>query len=183
MKPQRVVADLRAALDADDVLISDVGAHKIWISRLYPTTRPNTVVIANGFAAMGIALPGAIAAKLVLPDRKIVAVCGDGGFLMNVQELETAQRLGTAFAVVVLLDGRFGVIEANQLRRFGHVAGITFGNPDIVQLAQAFGLAGFAINAADEFLPTLRRALARDRPTVIGVPIDPRENARLGAPL
>src|SRR5919109_1215260 len=157
MKPQRVVADLQAALDADDVLISDVGAHKIWISRLYPTTRPNTVVIANGFASMGIALPGAIAAKLVRPDRKIIAVCGDGGFLMNVQELETAQRLGTAFAVVVLLDGRFGVIEANQLRRFGHGGGVTFGNPDIVQLAQAFGLAGFAVNAADEFLPTLRR--------------------------
>jgi acetolactate synthase-1/2/3 large subunit len=183
MKPQRVVADLRAALADDDVLISDVGAHKIWISRLYPTTRPNTVIIANGYASMGIALPGAIAAKLVLPERQVVAVSGDGGFLMNVQELETAKRLGTAFVVVVLLDGRFGVIEANQLRRFGHAAGVAFGNPDIVQLAQAFGLPGFAVKAADDFLPTLRQALALHRPAIIGVPIDASENARLGDPL
>jgi acetolactate synthase-1/2/3 large subunit len=92
MKPQRLVADVRAALADDDILISDVGAHKIWISRLYPATRPNTVVIANGYASMGIALPGAIAAKLVAPQRRVVAVSGDGGFLMNVQELETARR-------------------------------------------------------------------------------------------
>ncbi|MBI2861623.1 MAG: acetolactate synthase large subunit [Chloroflexi bacterium] len=183
MKPQRVVADLREALSDDDVLVSDVGAHKVWISRLYPATRPNTVVIANGFAAMGIALPGAIAAKLVLPDRRIVAVSGDGGFLMNVQELETARRLGTAFVVVVLIDGRFGVIEANQLRRFGRTAGVTFGNVDIVHLAQAFGLPGFTVASANDFLPTLRRALELGSPSVIGVAIDAHENARLGAPL
>jgi acetolactate synthase-1/2/3 large subunit len=183
VKPQRVVADLRAALGDDDVLISDVGAHKIWISRLYPTTRPNTVVIANGYAAMGIALPGAIAAKLVFPERKIVAVCGDGGFLMNVQELETAKRLGTAIVVVVLMDGRFGVIETNQLRRFGHAAGAEFGNPHFVTLAQAFDLPGFAIAKADALLPTLRQAHELAGPSIIGVPIDPRENAWLGAPL
>jgi acetolactate synthase-1/2/3 large subunit len=183
MKPQRLVADVRAALGDADILISDVGAHKIWISRLYPTSSPNTVVIANGYASMGIALPGAIAAKLVAPERQVVAVCGDGGFLMNVQELETAKRLGTAVVVVVLVDGRFGVIEANQVRRFGHSAGITFGNPDFVQLARAFDLPGFAVTTAADFLPTLRQALALEQPALIAVPIEARENLRLGEPL
>jgi acetolactate synthase-1/2/3 large subunit len=183
MKPQRVVADVRAALSEEDILISDVGAHKIWLGRLYPTIRPNTVVIANGFASMGIALPGAIAAKLVFPERKVVAVSGDGGFLMNVQELETATRLGLAIVVLVLVDSRFGIIEANQLRRFGHAAGIHFGNPDFVQLARAFDMSGFAITKAEELLPTLKQALALDRPALLVVPIDAHENLRLGAPL
>jgi acetolactate synthase I/II/III large subunit len=183
MKPQRVVAEVRAVLGDEDILISDVGAHKIWISRLYPTTRPNTVIIANGFASMGIALPGAIAAKLVFPARKVIAVAGDGGFLMNVQELETAKRLGVAFVMVVLVDGRFGIIEANQQRRFGHTAGVNFGNPDFVRLAQAFDLPGFAVTSADAFLPLLRQALALDQPALIAVPIDAQENLRMGAPL
>jgi len=102
----RVIADLRDALGPDDIVVSDVGAHKCGFARLFPTERPNTVVISNGLASMGIALPGAIAAKLVHPERKVVAFCGDGGFLMNVQELETAKRLGTAIVVVVLVDDR-----------------------------------------------------------------------------
>jgi acetolactate synthase I/II/III large subunit len=183
MKPQRVVADVRAALGEQDILISDVGAHKIWLGRLYPARRPNTVVIANGFASMGIALPGAIAAKLVFPERQVVAVSGDGGFLMNVQELETAKRLGTAIVVTVLVDGRFGVIESNQMRRFGHTAGIHFGNPDFIQLARAFDLPGFAITKAEDLLPTLKQALALGQPALLAVPIDARENLRLGAPL
>jgi acetolactate synthase-1/2/3 large subunit len=183
LKPQRVVADVRAALGEQDILIGDVGAHKIWLGRLYPTRRPNTVVIANGFASMGIALPGAIAAKLVFPERNVVAVSGDGGALMNMQELETAKRLGVAIVVVVLVDNRFGVIAANQMRRFGHAAGIQFGNPDFVQLARAFDLPGFAITRADELLPTLKQALALDRPALLAVPIDAGENLRLGAPL
>jgi acetolactate synthase-1/2/3 large subunit len=183
MKPQRVVADVRAALGEQDILIGDVGAHKIWLGRLYPARCPNTVVIANGFASMGIALPGAIAAKLVFPQRQVVAISGDGGFLMNVQELETAKRLGTAIVVTVLVDGRFGVIESNQMRRFGHTAGIHFGNPDFVQLARAFDLPGFAITKAEELLPTLKQALALDQPALLAVPIDARENLRLGAPL
>lgn len=183
MKPQRVVADIRAALGPDDIVISDVGAHKVWVARLYPTLRPNTVVIANGFASMGIALPGAIAAKLVCPERKVVAVCGDGGFLMNVQELETAKRLGVAFVVVVLVDNRYGLIEVHQTRRFGHTAGIMFGNPDFVQLARAFDLPGFAVTSAETFLPTLRQALDLGRPALVAVPVDPSEHLRLGAPL
>ena len=177
--PRRVVADLRAALGDDDIVISDVGAHKIWLSRLYPAYAPNTVIVANGYAPMGIALPGAIAAKLVKPDRKVVAFCGDGGFLMNVQELETAKRLGVSIVCVVLVDGRYGVIEANQQRRFKRSGGVEFGNPDFVQLARAFGIRGETIASAADLLPVLRRALEIDGPAIVAVPIDPRENAKL----
>lgn len=178
--PRRVIAELRAALPRDGIVVSDVGAHKVWLARLFPAHEPNTVVIANGYAAMGIAVPGAIAAKLVHPDRKVVAFCGDGGFLMNVQELETARRLGTAFAVVVLVDGRYGVIEANQQRRFGRSGGIEFGNPDLVALARAFGLPGELVTEAAGLGPALRRALDHAGPALVAVPIDPRENAKLG---
>ena len=178
--PRRVVADLRAALGDEDIVISDVGAHKVWLSRLYPAHAPNTVIVANGFAPMGIALPGAIAAKLVKPERKVVAFSGDGGFLMNVQELETAKRLGVAIVNVVLVDGRYGVIEANQQRRFKRSGGIEFTNPDFVQLAQAFGIHGETVGSAAELLPALRRALEHAGPSLVAVPIDPRENAKLG---
>ncbi len=179
MKPQRVIGALRDALADDDILISDVGAHKLWLSRLYPTAQPNTCIIANGFAAMGIALPGAIAAKLVFPERKVIAVNGDGGFLMNSQELETARRLKTPFPTVVWKDGRYGVIELNQTRRFGRPFGIAFGNPDFVQFARSFDLPGFRVDAADDLLPTLKRALDLDVPSLIEVPIDYRENLHL----
>jgi acetolactate synthase-1/2/3 large subunit len=180
MWPRRVVAELRAALGDEDIVICDVGAHKVWLSRLYPAHSPNTVIVANGFAPMGIALPGAIAAKLVQPQRKVVAFSGDGGFLMNVQELETAKRLGLPIVCVVLVDGRFGVIEANQRRRFDRTGGIEFGNPDLVQLAHAFGIRGEAVTSADELLPALKRALDTDGPAIVAVPVDPRENTKLG---
>ncbi|MDE3193501.1 MAG: acetolactate synthase large subunit [Chloroflexota bacterium] len=180
MWPRRVVADVRAALGDEDIVISDVGAHKVWLSRLYPAYAPNTVIVANGYAPMGIALPGAIAAKLVRPERKVVAFCGDGGFLMNVQELETAKRLGAPFVCVVLVDERYGVIEANQQRRFGRTGGVSFTNPDLVALARSFGIEGVAVTSADGLLPTLRRALDAALPTLVAVPIDPRENVKLG---
>lgn len=180
VKPQRIVADLRAALGDDDIVVSDVGAHKVWLARLYAASHPNTVIVANGFAAMGIALPGAIAAKLVHPDRRVVAFSGDGGFLMNVQELETAKRLGTALVAVVLVDGRYGVIEANQRRRYGRTFSASFGNPDFVQLARAFGIAGFGVERSEDLLPTLRRALDLDGPALVAVPVDHAENERLG---
>jgi acetolactate synthase I/II/III large subunit len=179
MKPQRVIGALRDALGDDDILISDVGAHKLWLARMYPAAQPNTCIIANGFAAMGIALPGAIAAKLVFPQRKVIAVNGDGGFLMNSQELETAKRMKTAFPTVVWKDGRYGVIELNQTRRFGRTFGVEFGNPDFVQFAQSFGLPAFRVEAADDLLPTLKRALELDQPSLIEVPVDYRENFHL----
>ncbi|HEV8469718.1 MAG TPA: acetolactate synthase large subunit [Candidatus Limnocylindria bacterium] len=179
LAPEHVVAALREALAPDDIVVSDVGAHKVWLARLYPTPVPNTVVVSNGLASMGIALPGAIAAKLVFPDRKVVAFSGDGGFLMNVQELETAKRLGTAIVCIVLVDDRLGVIEANERRLFGRAFATEFGNPGFVELARAFGIAGFAVPTSRELFPTLRRALDLGEPALVAVPWDYRANERI----
>ena len=110
-------------------MVSDVGAHKIWVARLYQAYEPNTVIISNGFAAMGISLPGAIAAKLVHPDRRVVALCGDGGFLMNSQELETARRIGANITVVVWRDDGYGLIDWKQRSEFGRPFGVEFTQP------------------------------------------------------
>ena len=179
MKPQRILGDMRRLLSDDDLLISDVGAHKLWIARLFPAGRPNSVIISNGFATMGIAVPGGIAAKLTEPDRRVVAVTGDGGFLMNVQELETARRLHTPYVTVVWVDGAYGVIRWKQDRSFGRSFGVEFGNPDFVRLAEAFGLRGFAITRAQDFAPALEQALNLDQPSIIAVPVDYSENHRL----
>jgi acetolactate synthase-1/2/3 large subunit len=151
----------------------------VWLSRLYPTPVPNTVVVSNGLASMGIAIPGAIAAKLVFPERKVIAFCGDGGFLMNVQELETAKRMGTAIVCMVLVDDRLGIIEANERRIFGRTFATEFGNPGFVELARAFGIAGFAVPTIRELFPTLRRALDLGQPALVAVPWDHRANERI----
>ena len=177
--PQRAIADLRQALGPEDIVVSDVGAHKVWVARLYQAYEPNTVIISNGFAAMGISLPGAIAAKLVHPDRKVVALCGDGGFLMNSQELETAKRIGANITVVVWRDDGYGLIDWKQRNEFGRPFGVEFGNPDFVDYARSFGIAGFRPASAGDLLPTLRRALDVDGPSLVEVPIDYRENLRL----
>jgi acetolactate synthase-1/2/3 large subunit len=179
VRPQKAIADLRAVLDPEDIVISDVGAHKIWVARLYQAYEPNTVIISNGFASMGIALPGAIAAALVRPERHVVALCGDGGFLMNVQELETAVRLGVRVTIVVWRDDGYGLIDWKQRNEFGRTFGVTFGNPDFVDLARSFGVAAFRPSSAAELAPTLRRALDVDGPSLVEVPIDYRENLRL----
>ena len=179
IKPQKAVADLRRALRPEDIVVSDVGAHKIWVARLYQAYEPNTVIISNGFAAMGISLPGAIAAKLVHPDRRVVALCGDGGFLMNSQELETARRIGANITVVVWRDDGYGLIDWKQRTEFGHPFGVGFTNPDFVDYARSFGLAAFRPTSAADLYPTLMRALDHDGPTLVDVPIDYRENLRL----
>lgn len=179
VRPQKAISDLRAVLAPEDVVVSDVGAHKIWVARLYQAYEPNTVIISNGFASMGIALPGAIAAALVRPDRRVVALCGDGGLLMNVQELETAVRLGVRVTVVVWRDDGYGLIDWKQRNEFGRTFGVTFGNPDFVDLARSFGVAAFRPESSAELAPTLRRALAVDGPSLVEVPIDYRENLRL----
>lgn len=183
LKPQHVIADLRRAMAADDVLVSDVGAHKLWIARLFQAERPNTCIISNGFAAMGIALPGAIAAKLALPERRVVAVSGDGGFLMNSQELETAVRLGHAITVVVLRDGKYGVIQHHMDSKLGRHFGVDFGNPDFVAYAQSFGMRAVRIEATHELLPALRSSLESSVPSLIECPIDYRENQKLSETL
>jgi acetolactate synthase-1/2/3 large subunit len=177
--PQRAIFDLRRALGPSDIVVSDVGAHKVWIARLYQTYEPNTVIISNGFAAMGISVPGAIAAKLVHPDRQVVALCGDGGFLMNSQELETATRLGTDIMVVVWRDDGYGLIDWKQRNEFGRPFGVEFGNPDFVAYAESFGMAAFRPSNARDLYPTLMRALETPGPTLVEVPIDYAENLRL----
>ena len=181
LKPQRILKDLRAQMGREDILISDVGTHKLWIARTYPAYEPNTVLISNGFAAMGIGLPGAIAAKLARPDRRVAVVTGDGGFLMNVQELETARRLGLAFVVVVFRDDGYGVIRWKQERRFGRTAGVDFGNPDLVALAEAFDCHGTRVESAAGLRPALEAALAAPVPVVIDCPVDYSDLDRLAA--
>jgi acetolactate synthase-1/2/3 large subunit len=178
IKPQKVIYDLRQVMGPDDIVISDVGAHKMWMARQYHCDRPNTCIISNGFAAMGIALPGAIGAKLVYPERNVVAVTGDGGFMMNCQELETALRVGTPFVTLIFNDGGYGLIEWKQQNHFGDSAFIRFGNPDFVKFAESMGLKGYRVSSAAELIPTLKEALAQDVPTVIDCPVDYGENLR-----
>src|SRR5499433_2950591 len=183
LTPQRILRDLRAHLGRDDILISDVGSHKLWIARTYPAYEPNTVLISNGFAAMGFALPAAISAKLVHPERKVVAVSGDGGFLMNCQELETARRLGLAIVNVIFRDGGYHLIQWKQRTHLGRESGVTFGNPDFVELARAFGAKGYRVESARACGPILAEALAHPGPSIVDVPVDYSENAKLTARL
>ncbi len=178
IKPQKLIYDLRQVMAAEDIVISDVGAHKMWMARHYHCDQPNTCIISNGFAAMGIAIPGAVAAKLVYPERKVVAVTGDGGFMMNSQELETALRINAPFVTIIFNDGGYGLIEWKQQNQFGESNFVHFSNPDFVKLAESMGLKGYRIASALEFVPTLKEALSQNVPAVIDCPIDYRENLR-----
>lgn len=179
VKPQKLIYDLRQVMASEDIVISDVGAHKMWMARHYHCDAPNTCLISNGFAAMGIAIPGALAAKLVHPDRKIVAVTGDGGFLMNCQELETAKRVGANFTTLIFNDNAYGLIGWKQMNQFGKSAFVNFENPDFVAFAESFGLKGYRVTSAEDLIPTLQEAIAQDVPTVIDCPVDYAENLKL----
>jgi acetolactate synthase-1/2/3 large subunit len=172
MRPPRILLELRRAMRPTDVLVSDVGLHKLWIGRMFPAHEPNTVLIANGLAGMGFAVPAAIGAKLVLPQRRVVAVSGDGGFLMNAQELETAKRLGTPFVNVVWENGQFGSIVWKQDRKFGRHFGTDFTNPDFVGFANSFGLPAARATSAGHFAECLARFLDLDEASLIVVPVD-----------
>jgi acetolactate synthase I/II/III large subunit len=170
--PPRALLEVREALGRDDILVSDVGLHKLWIGRTFPAFEPNTVLIANGLAGMGFAVPAAIAAKLVHPNRKVVAISGDGGFLMNCQELETAMRLRTAFVNIVWENGQYGSIVWKQEARFGRHFGTDFSNPDFVRLAESFGLPAWRCESVADYRERLREALALDVPSLIAIPVD-----------
>jgi acetolactate synthase-1/2/3 large subunit len=172
VQPPRALYEIRQALGREDILISDVGLHKLWIGRMFPAYEPNTVLIANGLAGMGFAVPAAVAAKLVHPDRHVVTVNGDGGFLMNAQELETAVRLKTAFVNVIWENEQYGSIVWKQDKKFGSHFGTDFTNPDFVKLAESFGLPAWRAGSADEFGERLRHALTLDLPSLIVLPID-----------
>ncbi len=183
LKPQRIVADLRRALPVGGIVVCDVGAHKMWMARQYASEKPNTCIISNGFASMGIAVPGAVAAKLNVPEKKVVAVTGDAGFLMNSQEIETAMREGAPIVIVIWSDSAYGLIEWKQQAQFGRTSHIKFNNPDFVKYAESFGAKGYRISAADELLPTLQKALADDTVSIIDCPVDYSENLKLTARL
>ncbi|MFQ5957025.1 MAG: acetolactate synthase large subunit [Candidatus Brocadiales bacterium] len=183
LKPQRVLSDVRKALGRDGILVSDVGAHMIWVARSYMAYEPKSVLISFGFAAMGFGIPAAIAAKLVHPEKKVIVICGDGGFMMTSMELETASRVGTPFVTLIFRDDTYGLIKWKQLSKFGVGFGVDFKNPDFVQYARAFGMEGYRVERPGELLPVLRKALAEDRPTIVDIPIDFNENLRLSEKL
>jgi len=179
LAPQRLVADIRAALGRSDVVLVDTGATKMWMARLYPTYEPNTCLVSNGLSTMSFALPGALGVKLAKPDSKVLAVAGDGAFLMNSQEIETAVREKIPLVVLVWEDGGYGLIEWKMDLELGEHHYVKFGNPDIVKYAESFGAKGYRINSADELLPTLRAALDDDGVSLICCPVDYSENLRL----
>lgn len=179
LKPQRIVADIRAAMGEDDIVLADTGAQKMWMARLYDCYQPNTCLISNGLATMAFSLPGAIGAKLARPDCKVLASMGDGSFLMNSQELETAVREKIHFVVLVWTDGKYGLIEWKQEMEFGRSAFVSFTNPDLMMQAQSYGLEGVRITAADQLYPALCRALEASTITIIECPVDYSENIKL----
>jgi acetolactate synthase-1/2/3 large subunit len=164
----------------DDILISDVGAHKIWVARNYPAYTPGSVIISNGFCSMGIALPGAISAKRLFPDRRVVGLAGDAGFLMNIQEMATAVQYKIPATFLVWEDSSFGLIKWKQESTFGRTSHVDFKNPDFVKLAESFGARGIRVDATASLIPAMEEAFANDKsPTVVVVPVDYSENLKL----
>lgn len=179
IKPQKVLWDVRQVMGPKDILLSDVGAHKMWIARHYQCHEPNTCLIPNGFCSMGFAFPGSISASMVYPDRRILAICGDAGFLMNVQEMETARRLNVNIVVMVWEDHAYGLIKWKQVNEFGKHTDLSFGNPDWLQLAEAFGWHGHRIEDSKDLVKGLEQAFNEEGPSLVVVPIDYGENPKL----
>ncbi len=179
IKPQKIIWDLRTALGLEDIVICDVGAHKMWMARMFRCEHPNTCIISNGFASMGIAVPGAIAARLAYPQRKVVAVTGDAGFLMNSQEIETAMRMKVPIVILIWNDCSYGLIEWKQMNIYGRHTNVQFTNPDFVKYADSFGAKGYRVERAEDLLPILKTALADNTVSIIDCPVDYRENLKL----
>jgi len=179
LKPQKIICDLRKVLQPEDIVVSDVGAHKMWMARMYQAEQPNTCIISNGFASMGIGVPGAIAAKIAYPDRTALTVTGDAGFLMNSQEIETALRIGTPMIILVWTDSEYGLIKWHQMRNYGRESNIKFNNPDFVKYAESMGAKGYRVTASEELVPILQQAIKDDTVVVIDCPVDYAENMKL----
>ena len=179
-KPQRILNDVRKYLGPADIVLSDVGAHKMWVARYYQCEDPNTCLISNGFCSMGFALPGAMGAKFARPDSKVLAICGDAGFLMNVQDLETAARLKLNVVIMVWVDGEYGLIKWKQQNHFdGKHSDLAFNNPDFELLAQSFGIWGRTLDGPGQIEDALKEAFAQEGPALIAAPIDYAENLKL----
>jgi acetolactate synthase-1/2/3 large subunit len=183
LAPARIVADTRNALQRNDIVLVDTGALKMWMARLYPTYEPNTCLISNGLSTMAWTLPGAVGAKIARPEAKVLVATGDGSFLMNSQEIETALRLKIPMVVLIWDDNAYGLISWKMDLEIGHNVDTRFTNPDFVAYAESFGAKGYRINAADELLPTLRRALEDDTVSIIDCPVDYSANSDLIAAL
>ncbi|WP_375498480.1 acetolactate synthase large subunit [uncultured Jatrophihabitans sp.] len=183
LAPARIVADSRTALGRNDIVLVDTGALKMWMARLYPTYEPNTCLISNGLSTMAWTVPGAIAARIARPEAKVLVATGDGAFLMNSQEIETALRLGTPMVILIWVDDAYGLISWKMDLEIGHNVDTAFNNPDFVAYAESFGATGYRISSADELLPTLRTALAADTVSVIACPVDYSVNSELIASL
>lgn len=183
MKPQRILNDVRKVMGPEDIVISDVGAHKMWIARHYNCYEPNTCIISNGFATMGIAVPGAIGAKLVCPEKKVLALCGDGGFMMNCQELETALREGIPFVTLIFNDSSYGLIKWKQMDQYNRSCYVDFTNPDFVKFAESMGAVGYRVEKASDLEPILEKAFEQKVPVIIDCPVDYSENTKLTAHL
>lgn len=179
IKPQKVLWDVRQALGPNDILLSDVGAHKMWIARYFQCDTPNTCLISNGFCSMGFALPGAIAAKLIYPNRKVLAICGDAGVLMNFQDLETAARINANVVIMVWEDREYGLIKWKQMNHFGEHSELHFNNPDFVKLAESFGCWGKRVSKSSDLKGALEEAFNANKPAIITLDIDYRENLKL----
>jgi acetolactate synthase-1/2/3 large subunit len=179
VRPQKALHDVRRVMGPDDILLSDVGAHKMWIARHYHCHEPNTCLIPNGYCSMGFALPGAIAASIVHPNRRILAIAGDGGFLMNVQEMETAKRLGVDIVVMVWEDGGYGLISWKQDVEFDRHTNLSFGNPDWELLARSFGWHSHRIDRSADVADTLEAAFRESGPSLVVMQVDYSENIKL----
>ena len=177
--PQRLVHDIRQVMPPDGIVALDNGMYKIWFARNYRTRVANTLLLDNALATMGAGLPSAMAAAMLYPERRVMAVCGDGGFMMNSQEMETAVRLKLNLVVVVIEDGAYGMIRWKQaVDRFPDF-GMTFGNPDFVRYAESYGARGVRVGAIEEFIPAMERAFVQGGVNLIAVPIDYSENMRV----
>ena len=179
MYPQRLVRDIRAAVPEDGIIALDNGIYKIWFARNYRAYEPNTVLLDNALATMGAGLPSAIAAKLVHPEKRVLAICGDGGFMMNSQELETAVRLKLNLVVLILNDNAYGMVKWKQANMGFDDFGLDVGNPDFVSYAESYGAHGHQPSTASEFLPMLNRCFVNPGVHVIAVPIDYSDNDRI----
>jgi acetolactate synthase-1/2/3 large subunit len=170
--PQEVVCHVRQALAEEDIVTLDNGIYKLWFSRLYQTFKPNTFIVDNALATMGAGLPAAITAKMLYPERRVIAVVGDGGFMMNAQELETAVRLNTHIVILILNDNAFGFIKWKQRNMGFHEFGLDYGNPDFARFAECHGAVGMTMRKGDDLSAMLRRAFDLKRTVVIECPID-----------
>ena len=174
---------IRELMNPGDLLLSDVGSHKLWVGRNYPVYEPNSVLISNGFASMGIALPGGLAAKLAKPDKQVVAVMGDGGFLMNSQEIETAKRIGVGYTIIVFNDNDYGLVSWKQYSHTKRTFGTGLTNPDFKKYAESFGIPAYAPKTLKDLKSDLKKAITGQELCLVEIPIQPGVNYELSEKL